>query len=248
MRVMNPKHKTITNDDPFYYLACSYISECSPNASPESQESLRQLILKYMNDQVQFLHASQFFIQTIGTQKPLEKICNIIKMSENPLPSLSNYPISQQDFMLKKKSRPWSEAEDLRLLAGIYKYGFDAWGSVANFVGNSRTKAQCSQRWTRGLDPRISKIQWTKQEDELLLMKVSKYGQKSWRKIAKELGNRSDVQCRYRFKQISNGKNESEKEEKQKCNCENKCNCMNNNNAKRMVLPSIYKLICSCEK
>jgi len=28
---------------------------------------------------------------------------------------------------------------------------------VASFVGNGRTRAQCAQRWSRGLNPKICK-------------------------------------------------------------------------------------------
>jgi hypothetical protein len=37
------------------------------------------------------------------------------------------------------------------------------------------------------------------------LQLVEKYGQKSWMKIAAELGNRADVQCRYHFFQMQRG-------------------------------------------
>ena len=86
---------------------------------------------------------------------------------------------------------------------------------MAQFVGNSRTKAQCCQRWSRGLDPKISKIQWTREEDQKLLDLVAQYGQKSWTKIAAEFGNRCDVQCRYRYKQLSAHNDEEEEEKKE---------------------------------
>ena len=125
-----------------------------------------------------------------------------MNISEIPLRQICQYPIETQSFLLNKKTRPWSEYEDMRLIAGILRYGLESWGTIANFVGNSRTKAQCCQRWTRGLDPRISKVSWTKEEDEKLMCMISKWGSKKWTKIASEMGNRSDVQCRYRFKQL----------------------------------------------
>ena len=102
----------------------------------------------------------------------------------------------------RKKTRSWTQAEDRRLIAGIHKFGVDNWANVAAFIGNGRTRAQCSQRWNRGLDPRISKDQWTKEEDEKLINLVRLKGTQGWTVIASEMGNRSDVQCRYHYKQI----------------------------------------------
>jgi hypothetical protein len=95
--------------------------------------------------------------------------------------------------------RSWTGAEDLRLLSGILRSGIDDWSRIAAFVGSGRSKSQCHQRWTRGLDPRIIKETWTPQQDELLLMLVALYGQKGWTRISIGLGNRCDVQCRYRY-------------------------------------------------
>lgn len=102
----------------------------------------------------------------------------------------------------RRKSHCWTPSEDERLLAGVHRYGIDNWSSVALFVGNSRTRSQCSQRWSRGIDPRLSKNLWTHEEETMLIQLVTVYGNKSWTQIANKLGNRSDVQCRYHYKQI----------------------------------------------
>jgi hypothetical protein len=74
--------------------------------------------------------------------------------------------------------------------------------SVAAFVGNSRTKSQCCQRWARGLDPNINKTKWTAEQDANLMMLVAVFGDKAWSRISAEIGNRCDIQCRYRYKQL----------------------------------------------
>ncbi|OHT01702.1 hypothetical protein TRFO_31404 [Tritrichomonas foetus] len=102
----------------------------------------------------------------------------------------------------RKKCKIWSKIEDERLLAAILKYGLDNWSMISRFIGNNRTRSQCCQRWTRGLDPRISKNQWTYAEDKLLMSLVESHGQKTWTQIAAALGNRSDVQCRYHYQQL----------------------------------------------
>jgi hypothetical protein len=76
------------------------------------------------------------------------------------------------------------------------------WSAVAQFVGNGRTRSQCSQRWIRVLDPRIYKQQWTAGEEDLLITLVAKYGQRSWMQVSAEIKTRSDVQCRYHYLQL----------------------------------------------
>jgi hypothetical protein len=75
----------------------------------------------------------------------------------------------------------------------------DNWAAVAEFVGNRRTRPQCSQRWLRGLDPRISRVLWTQEEEQKLSDLVRQHGNHAWMKIAAELGSRSDSQCRYHY-------------------------------------------------
>ncbi|OHS97979.1 hypothetical protein TRFO_09130 [Tritrichomonas foetus] len=186
-------------------VGSAYVSDTvgSSLLSQSILTKLESVFHTYLKGEIPYAAAAHFFMVTISTTKPLDKMNAIMNMQDAPLPNISDYPIEAQTFLLRKKSRPWTEYEDMRLLAGISRFGLDGWGSVAQFVGNSRTKAQCCQRWVRGLDPRISKVHWTAEEDNRLLELVAKYGQKSWTKISSEFGNRCDVQCRYRFKQLT---------------------------------------------
>ena len=102
----------------------------------------------------------------------------------------------------RRKTRQWNESEDNRLLMGVRLFGIDNWNAIAKYVGNGRLRSQCMQRWSRGLDPRISKKQWTKEEEEKLLRLVSEYKDRSWTRISAHFGNRSDVQCRYKYIQL----------------------------------------------
>jgi hypothetical protein len=138
----------------------------------------------------------------ISNIQPLELITSILQVPDEP-PSLSHREGECHiRTACRRKPRPWSGPEDTRLLAGIYRYGFDNWAGVADFVGNGRVRAQCAQRWMRGLNPRISKDQWSDAEDQQFLALIQVEGTKMWTKIASEMGNRSDVQCRYHFAQL----------------------------------------------
>ena len=102
----------------------------------------------------------------------------------------------------RARNRSWSYPEDVRLRQAVLMFGLDSWSLVASYVGNGRTRAQCSQRWFRGIDPTISRVKWTEEEVEKLLQLVSKYGTNQWVKVAREMQTRCDVQCRYRYAQI----------------------------------------------
>ena len=52
------------------------------------------------------------------------------------------------------------------------------------------------------LDSTISKCTWQPEEDESLKQLVKMHGDNNWKMISNDLGNRSDVQCRYRYHQI----------------------------------------------
>ena len=77
----------------------------------------------------------------------------------------------------RARNRSWSYPEDARLRQAVLMFGLDSWSLVASYVGNGRTRAQCSQRWFRGIDP--TRV-----------------------KVAREMQTRCDVQCRYRYAQI----------------------------------------------
>jgi hypothetical protein len=99
----------------------------------------------------------------------------------------------------RKKAVRWSPEEDERLIAAVQTHGSDNWPLVAATVGGGRSRSQCSQRWVRGLDPRINKANWSSEEEQALLNAVQIHGPKSWTRIAGDMGDRSDVQCRFRY-------------------------------------------------
>jgi hypothetical protein len=160
-----------------------------------------QMIAARISGELGHESACRLSLQLIGTPRPLERLNAILTVGEEPLASAA--PTSPPAPHSRRKTIQWSEVEDMRLLAGVHRFGLGAWGSVARFVGNNRVKTQCCQRWSRGLNPSIRRSGWTAEEDERLLALVRCFGRKSWTRVATELGNRCDVQCRYRFQQLS---------------------------------------------
>ena len=175
-----------------------YFEESTNNTPPQITAMAQTIILAFLQKRISFEEASMQMISIVGNASCIEKINTIMNVPEEPIPTQQVIA----DNPLRQKSRPWTTTEDLRLLAGIYKFGLESWNPIALFVGNGRTRSQCSQRWVRGLNPKISKCAWNTEEEKRLMQLVALYGDKSWTKISAELGNRSDVQCRYRYQQL----------------------------------------------
>jgi hypothetical protein len=189
-------------------LGLSYVLEHDEDIPLEKLELLETVLTSYLSGMKTASQSAHIFRNTIGTSDPFARVLSIVQTADTPIPDFSGYV--QTTSPNRKCIRPWAEYESQRLLAGIYRFGTEDWGSVSSFVGNGRTRSQCSQRWFRGLNPTICKERWTVEEEEKLGRLVSKYGTKRWTKVAGEMENRSDVQCRYHYIQMGKGMMESE--------------------------------------
>jgi len=188
---------------PLVEIALYYATDGEPEKlTPESIHKVRTVFSKYIIGSINYADASSQLSAEVGSSASLDKVDAILRTPDIPLPLSGGFFIDNSRHSSRAKTHPWSVYEDQRLLSGLNKYGVDDWASIAIFVGNGRTKAQCSQRWFRGLDPRINKEQWTAEQDSQLVKLVTLYGEKAWTKVASEIGNRCDVQCRYRYKQL----------------------------------------------
>lgn len=186
---------------PLLDIGLAMIPTVCPDASEEMIKNSRKILENFIQQKTDFQQCKTDLFFLIGSTTPAERINTILLTTPNPT---QRSPSSDDDEQARskggrKKSIPWTEEEDSRLLAGIHKYGTEDWKSIVQFVGNGRTAAQCSQRWYRILDPRISKERWLEEEDQTLMNLVEKLGKNCWSKIASQIGTRSDVQCRYRY-------------------------------------------------
>lgn len=202
---------------------CDYTNQV-PHVSVDVLNTVKLLILSHLNKMSTAENCAASLMQLVGNTKPFERLQRIVKLSEcnEPLPEISETESKTMSIGTgRRRSTLWTESEDERLLAGIYKYGTGDWGSISKFFGPRRTRAQCSQRWIRGLNPMISKEKWTHEQDIMLLMLVGMYGEKNWTVISQYMANRCDVQCRYRYKVLEKMQNfaemkqEAEKKAKQ---------------------------------
>jgi hypothetical protein len=189
-------HSVAMSFSPLVDVAISFITEGGQPLDPQQLANTQTLLQNYLNDQISFPACLAGVSGIIGGPQAVYKLDGILRTPEAPIPPGS------QATSAALKTHPWSPYEDQRLLAGIHRFGLQDWQSISTFVGNGRSKSQCSQRWIRGLDPRISKSQWSDEQDARLLELVATHGEKNWTWISSDLGNRCDVQCRYRFKQL----------------------------------------------
>jgi len=91
----------------------------------------------------------------------------------------------------------WTKEEDESLKRLVEVHG-ERWDFIANHFPD-RADVQCQHRWQKVVNPELVKGPWTKEEDELVVELVKKYGPKRWTLIAKHLKGRIGKQCRERW-------------------------------------------------
>jgi hypothetical protein len=92
----------------------------------------------------------------------------------------------------------WTAEEDESLRLAVQQHGGRNWKKISDcLVG--RTDVQCLHRWQKVLRPGLVKGPWSKEEDDLVVELVEKFGVKSWSFIARQLKGRLGKQCRERW-------------------------------------------------
>jgi hypothetical protein len=193
---------------PLLEVAMSWIAEDQVNGvTPQGELFIRSVIARFCDNNLSVDEFRSALCPFLTSSRSIDRLYIILHCQTVPFPSYPE-PSARGDHS-KRRAKPWSIAEDNRLLYAIHQHGLQAWPAVAAFVGNNRSRAQCAQRWTRVLDPRICKDDWTQADDLRLVQLVTLRGEAGWTWISRELGNRSDVQCRYRYLQLKNSGREA---------------------------------------
>ncbi|KAG8191403.1 hypothetical protein JTE90_010580 [Oedothorax gibbosus] len=92
----------------------------------------------------------------------------------------------------------WTKEEDESLKKLVELYVDEGWTKIASFLPD-RSDVQCQQRWQKVVNPSLVKGPWTKEEDQMVIELVKKYGPQKWTLIAKQLRGRIGKQCRERW-------------------------------------------------
>ena len=97
-----------------------------------------------------------------------------------------------------------------------------SWNDLATTINNSlyngefiRTGRHCRDRWVHHLNPKLSRLQWTQEEDLRIIKYVLTYGKK-WANLAKTMENRNEDSIRNRFIKLIKSCRNKEKQEKGK--------------------------------
>ncbi|EXB82278.1 Myb-related protein 3R-1 [Morus notabilis] len=92
----------------------------------------------------------------------------------------------------------WTPEEDEILGRAVQRFKGKNWKKIAECF-KDRTDVQCLHRWQKVLNPELVKGPWSKEEDEIIVELVNKYGPKKWSTIAQHLPGRIGKQCRERW-------------------------------------------------
>ncbi|XP_022976640.1 transcription factor MYB3R-1-like [Cucurbita maxima] len=92
----------------------------------------------------------------------------------------------------------WTPEEDEILRQAVDHFKGKNWKKIAGCF-KDRTDVQCLHRWQKVLNPELVKGPWSKEEDEIIIELVNKYGPKKWSTFATHLPGRIGKQCRERW-------------------------------------------------
>jgi hypothetical protein len=174
-----------------------------PDLGDDESARLSGILADYLHRRTAPSEASRLFASAAGPSAFFERVHAVAEAGDTPLPAQA--PDGAAPASRRRRMQMWTPDEDARLLAGIYRFGPNSWAPIAKFVGPSRTRAQCAQRWNRGLNPAIRRHPWATDDDVRLLQLVGRYGERAWTIVSAAIGNRSDVQCRYHYFQLRKG-------------------------------------------
>ena len=173
----------------------------APELSSEARKKLTSIAFGFFENQISMTAALTVFAECSCPATVVTKLAHIKASGYQPIP-LCKDNLKTSLMPTRKKSAVWKADEDMRLLTAISRYGPRDWVMIAAFVGGGRTSSQCNQRWTRALDPSISREPWSAEEDQQLIKIVNQMGECGWRRIASQLDGRTDLQCRHRYLQL----------------------------------------------
>ncbi|XP_073136972.1 uncharacterized protein [Henckelia pumila] len=123
-------------------------------------------------------------------------IAVLLGTNRTPFQCLARYQRSLNASILK---REWTKEEDDQLRDAVETFGESNWQLVAS-VMEGRTGTQCSNRWLKTLHPARKRVgKWTVEEDKRMKISVTLFGPKTWKKVARCVPGRTQVQCRERW-------------------------------------------------
>lgn len=96
----------------------------------------------------------------------------------------------------------WSPAEDVLLSEAVQTYGSStrSWALIADCF-DGRTSSQCRERWSKAIEPGLSKGRWSDREERVLFFAVRAHGEK-FSEAAKHVPGRTGQQVREKWTNV----------------------------------------------
>ncbi|XP_076854166.1 snRNA-activating protein complex subunit 4 [Brachyhypopomus gauderio] len=167
-------------------------------------DDLMRFWQNYLHPSINKSAWTQDEIEKLGEIAAQHKCCHWDQIAEALGTNRSAFMCFQtyQRYVSKSfRKKYWTKEEDqvLRDLVEKMRIGnFIPYTQMSYFM-EGRDHAQLMYRWTAVLDPSIKRGPWSKEEDQLLLKAVEKFGCKDWYKIRLEVPGRTDNACRDRY-------------------------------------------------
>ncbi|KAG1111123.1 hypothetical protein G6F42_015125 [Rhizopus arrhizus] len=149
----------------------------------------------------------------------VKKYGNKWKVFTSYFPGRSAFCIRSHYFSVTHDTTRWT-LEEKKILQQYLGKETDPervdWEEIRKCLPKRRTIARIKQFWQNSIQPSLNRGSWTKEESEQLKDLVAKHG-KAWELISKELGTRSEDQCRnkwaYEFTTMKKGEFSKEEDE-----------------------------------
>lgn len=131
----------------------------------------------------------------------VKKYGNKWKVFTSYFPGRSAFCIRSHYFSVTHDTTRWTLEEKKILQQHLCKEADPEkidWEEIQKCLPKRRTVARIKQFWQNSIQPSLNRGSWTKEESERLKDLTAKHG-KNWELISKELGTRSEDQCRNKW-------------------------------------------------
>ena len=188
----------VKNDHGDYQQLIQFLKEAARNPEKEQQTYTR----KWTDEEDQQLLKA---VERHG----YGNWCEVANYLNFPNPRECRYHYTKIDPKISKKDT-WNKLhKDVELILGVKMFGEAKWAEISEHIFHKNiSDTQCLERYQNILDPRVSHLPFTEEEDRKLRSLVSNKDFKEikkWTQIVREnFSNRTDNQVKRRVKTLRN--------------------------------------------